>query len=121
MILYGSKRYHFAMVEFAEDNDNGETNNTCPAKILGFFNYKSKGVPMPDLVEAGHSVMEIKANKMHDDTLYAVVHTSTQYVSSDNLMQNFIAPFTLGDPKQCLCCIHRQHCGPIVCVPRLWE
>ena len=101
-ILYGSERYHFAMVKFAEVNDDGETNNTCPAKILGFFKYKSKGVPTPNLIEAGHSVIEIKDNKMHDDTLYAVVHTAIKYVSSDTLMHNFIAPFTLGDPKRCV-------------------
>ena len=85
-IVYRSERYHFAMVKFAEVNNDSETNNTCPVKILGFYKYKLKGVPTPDLVQAGHSVVKIRDKKMQDNTLYAVVHTATHYASSDKLM-----------------------------------
>ena len=39
---------------------------------------------------------------MIDDTMYAVVHTATSYVSWDAIAHSFVMQFTLGHPEDCL-------------------
>ena len=101
--LYGSERYHFCMVQFADTSSQGiDTFSTCPAQIVGFFKYESRGLPTPELIDNNLSLMDIKDQNMIDDTMYAVVHTATSYVSWIELERSFVMPFTLGHPKECV-------------------
>jgi hypothetical protein len=86
--VYGRERYHFAMVTFTDD-DNMQ--NTCPARILSFVRFSTSGFPTPGV-----------AGNQSNECLYAVVHTSTEYLSFDQLDRKFIAPFALGDIKKCV-------------------
>ncbi len=41
--LYGGKRYHFFMVQFADTSFQGiNTFSTCPAQLVVFFKYESR-------------------------------------------------------------------------------
>ena len=37
--------------------------NQSPAKIIGFFQYDTAGIPTPDLVDSGMTVDEIRKKK----------------------------------------------------------
>ena len=39
---------------------------------------------------------------MIDNTMYAVVHMATSYVSWEDLERSFVMKFTLGHPKDCV-------------------
>ena len=101
--LYGGEHYNFCMVQFADTSLQGiDTFSTCPAQIVGFFKYESRGLPTPELIDNNLSLMDIKDQNMIDDTMYAVVHTATSYVSWKDLERSFVMPFTLGHPKECV-------------------
>ncbi len=98
--MYGGKRYHFCIVQFSDTSLQGiDTFSTCPAQIVVFFKYESRGIPTPELIDNNLSLADIKDQNMIDDTMYAVVHTATSYVSWIELEQSFVMPFTLGHPK----------------------
>ena len=99
--MYGGKRYHFCMVQFADTLLQGiDTFSTCPAQIVVLFKYESRGIPTPELIDNNLSIADIKDQNMIDDTMYAVVHTATSYVSWKDLERSFVMPFTLGHPKE---------------------
>jgi len=82
--VYGAERYHFCMVNFIDDEDN---ENTCPARILSFVKFTTKEFPSPD---------------GEQNALYAIVHTSSEYISWNDLDMSFIKPFSLGNMNRCL-------------------
>jgi hypothetical protein len=70
------------MVQFADTSMQGiDTFSKCPAQIVGFFKYESTGIPTPELIDINLSLADIKDQNMMDDTMNAVVHTATSYVS----------------------------------------
>ena len=112
--LRGEHRYDFAMVQF-QDDDN--TVRTCPAKIIGFIKYdETPGIPTPHFVnDDGQSLAEISTNNVVDDNLYAVVHTSSDYLSMEKFQHDFICRFTLGDVNKCMYIIKVQDIvGPLM-------
>ena len=44
----------------------------------------------------------IQENMAVDNNLYVVVHTASDYVSSDQLVKEFVSPFILGDVMSCV-------------------
>ena len=65
------------MVQFADTLQGINTLSTCPAQILVFFKYESRGIPTPKLIDNNLSLVDIKEQNMIDNTMYAVVHTAT--------------------------------------------
>ncbi len=91
------------MVRFADTSMQGiDTFSTCPAQIVVFFKYESRGIPTPELIDNNLSLADIKDPNMIDDTMYAVVHMATSYVSWIELERSFVMPFTLGHLKECV-------------------
>jgi hypothetical protein len=78
------------MVQFADTLQVIDTFSTCPAQIVGFFKYESRGIPTPELIDNNLSLADIKDQNMIDDTMYAVVHTATSYVSLEELEGSFV-------------------------------
>ncbi len=80
--LNGQKRYDYAMIEFVSDDG---TIATCPAMILGFVQYNiTLGIPTAQFKgEEELTLNTIQENMAVDNNLYVVVHTASDYVSSD--------------------------------------
>ncbi len=55
---------------------------------------------------------EIRNNDIVDNHLYVVVHSSSTYLSLDDLQMNFVCKFVLGDVNNCMYIIK---VGDIVC------
>ena len=95
------------MVKFVgtDGNTSKDAENitrVCPAQIVGFFKYKSWGIPTPSLVEQeGWNFDACHSNLLGDDCLYAVVHMASDYVSweRERMKAEFVVPFQLGDAK----------------------
>ncbi len=56
----------------------------------------------PELIDNNLSLADIKDQNMIDDTMYAVAHTATSYVSWIELKKSCVMTFTLGHPKECV-------------------
>jgi hypothetical protein len=99
--MNGQKRYDYAMIEFVSDD---RTIATCPAMILGFVKYNiTLGIPTPQVTgEEEPSLSAIQENMAVDYNLYVVVHTTSDYVSSEQLEMEFVQPFILGDVMNCV-------------------
>ncbi len=97
----GQKRYDYAMIEFVSDDGNIAT---CPARILGFVQYNiTLGIPTPHFTgEEELSLNTIQENMAVDDNLYVVVHTASDYVSSEQMEKKFVSSFILGDVMNCV-------------------
>ena len=67
-----------------------------------FFKYESREIPTPELIDNNLSLSDIKDHNMIYNTMYAVVHTATSYVSWKELEPSFVIQFTLGHPKECV-------------------
>ncbi len=78
------KRYDYAMIEFASDNI---IITTCPAMILGFVQDNiTLGIPTPQFTDKEElSLNTIQENMAVDNNLYVVVHTTSDYVSIEQL------------------------------------
>ena len=101
-LISGKPWYDWAMVQFYEVGHE-EEDSVCPAKILGFFQYNDAGMPTPHLVdELQHSPAFIYHNSIKDETQYAVVVTSENYLPWYEIEQDFISPFHLGSLEKCL-------------------
>ena len=74
-------------------------------KNTWFFKYESRGIPTPELIDNDHTLTDINGQNMIDNTMYAVVHTATSYVSWEELERSCVMQFTLGHPKDCACVI----------------
>ena len=90
------------MVQFSDTLQGIDTISTCPAQILCFFKYKSRGIPTPELIDNNFSLADIKGQNRIDNTMYVVVHMDTSYVSWEELECLFVMQFTLGHPKNCV-------------------
>ena len=100
--VLGRAWYDWCMVPFLEDNMDPE-DAACPAKIYGFFKFTTPGTPTPYLVEdQRYSPQHIRHENMEDDTLYAVVHSASDYLPMYEIENEFISPFKLGSVKKCL-------------------
>ncbi len=98
--MNGDRQYDFAMIDFLLDD--GDT-ATCPAKILGFVRYNiTSGILMPHISGNDGLSNEIPNNKSVDHNLYFIVHTPSDYISIDQLQNDFITLFTLGNIETCL-------------------
>jgi hypothetical protein len=84
------KRYDYAMIEFVSDDG---TVATCPAMILGFVRYNiTLGIPTPQFTGKEElSINTIQENMAVDNNLYVVVHTASDYVSSEQLETKFVS------------------------------
>ncbi len=93
-----------ALARIHEFQDEGVTNSTCPAKILGFVRYNiTKGIPTPQF--SGNeelSLDTIRDNDIIDNNVYVVVHTASDYVLMDQLQSDFITSFSLGNISECV-------------------
>jgi hypothetical protein len=89
------------MIECVSDDG---TIATCPAMILGFEQYNTTlGIPTPQFTgEEGLSLNTIQENMAVDNNLYVVVHTASDYVSSEQLEKEFVSSFILGDGMSCV-------------------
>ena len=67
-----------------------------PALLIGFFQYKTSGIPTPHLVDLQYSVEEIQLQNMADYSMYAVVRSAEKYLSYDDISQNVTHDFKLG-------------------------
>ena len=103
--MYGFKRNHFCMVEFSDGDGESRTTQLCPAQIISFVEFITPGFPTPCSSNCCNQV---------DTSVYAIIHTATNYLSLENLSRNFICPFTLGDPKTCVYIVDIQNiCEPL--------
>ena len=94
--MNGEKRYDYAMINF--ELDDGDT-ATCPAKILGFVRYNiTAGVPSPNRLGTEDHQIEDGCNQ----NIYAVVHTAGDYLSMEQMQNDFVSSFTLGNVESCL-------------------
>jgi hypothetical protein len=95
--MNGQKRYDYAMIEFVSDDG---TIVTCPAKI-------TLGIPTPRCTgEEELSLNTIEENMAVDNNQYMVVHTASDYVSSEQLEKEF---FVIIHPWRCYeLCVHCQ-------------
>jgi hypothetical protein len=80
--MNSQKRYDYAMIEFVSDDG---TIATCPAMILGFVQYNiTLSIPAPQFKgEEELRLNTIQENMAVDNNLYVVVHTASDYVSSE--------------------------------------
>lgn len=52
--------------------------------------------------EEGVTFEEIEESNMEDETMYAIVHAASQWLTIDELESEFSETFLLGDVNQCL-------------------
>ena len=99
--MNGTRRYDYAMINFVSDNGN-ET--TCPCMILGFIRYdQTLGIPTPKFInEDGMTLDRIQQYMYTDNSLYAVVHSASDYLPLEQLQQEFVSSFVLGDVMTCV-------------------
>ena len=99
--MYGKPRYDFAMVRFL---DNDRTIKMAPAKVIGFIKYNlTKSIPTPYFCEElRQTLQEIQNNDIVDNHLYVVIHSSSTYLSLDDVQRNFVCKFVLGDVNNCM-------------------
>ncbi len=99
--MNGQKRYDYAMIEFVSDDG---TIANYPAMILGFLQYNiTLGIPTPQLTgEEEISLITIQENMAVDNNLYVMVHTASNYVSSEQLETEFMSSFILRDVMNCV-------------------
>jgi hypothetical protein len=99
--MNSQKRYDYAMIEFVSDDG---TIAICPAMILGFVQHKiTLGIPTPQFTgEEELSLNTIQQNMAVDNNLYVVVHTASDYVSSEQLEKEFVSSFILGYVMSCV-------------------
>ncbi len=94
-------RYDYAMIEFVSDDG---TIATCPARKLGFVQYKiTLGIPTLQFTgEEELSLNTIQENMAVDNNLYVVVHAASDYVSSEQMEKEFVSAFIRGDIMNCV-------------------
>jgi hypothetical protein len=98
--MNSQKRYDYAMIEFVSDDG---TIATCPAMILGFVQYNiTLGIHSPQFTGEEELTFNTIQNMAVDNNLYMVVHTASDYVSSEQLEKEFVSSFILGDVMNCV-------------------
>jgi len=99
----GHKQYDYALIDF--EGSDGIT-ECCPSLILGFIRYDiTLGIPTPQFIkEEELSLLDIQQNMCTDNSLYAVVHSTSDYLPFEQLQHEFVSTFVLGDVMTCLYC-----------------
>jgi hypothetical protein len=99
--MNGQKRYDYAMIEIVLDDG---TIANYPAMILGFVWLNIPlGIPTPQFTgEEEQSLNSIWENMAVDNNLHVVVHTASDYVSSEQLEKEFVSSFILGKVMNCV-------------------
>ncbi len=89
------------MIEFVSDDG---TIATCPAIILGFVWYNiTLGIPTPQFTgEEELTLNTMQKDMAIDNNLYVVVHTASDYVSSEQLEKEFVSLFILVYVMNCM-------------------
>jgi len=102
-LMNGNRHYDYALIDFV--GDDGST-QSCPSLILGFIRYDiTSGIPTPQFIhEQELTLLEIQQNRSIDNSLYAVVHTASEYLPFEQLQHEFVSTFVLGDVMTCLYC-----------------
>jgi hypothetical protein len=97
----GHKKYDNALIDFEGDEGNTEC---CPSLILGFIRYDiTLGIPTPQFIHDDElSLLDIQQNMCTDNSLYAVVHSTSDYLLFEQLQHEFVSTFVLGDVMTCL-------------------
>ena len=85
--MNGQKRYDYAMIGFVSDDG---TIAMCPTRLLGFVRYNiTLGIPTPQFTGEEELILNtIQENMAVDNNLYLVVHTASDYVSSEQWKMN---------------------------------
>ena len=97
---------------------NYENMGQSPALILGFFQYKSTGIPTPHLIDSQYSLQEIQSQKMVDYSMYAVVRSAEKYLSYEDISKNFTNEFKLGVGDEYLYIVNVESIlGPLLAIP----
>jgi hypothetical protein len=92
------------MVQFADISKQGiDTFSTCPAQIIVFFKYESRGIPTPELIDNNLSLADIKDQNMLDNAMYAVIHMATSYVSWKKIGKVIRNAIHSGSSKKNMC------------------
>jgi hypothetical protein len=75
-----------------------------PAMILGFVRYKiTLGIPTLQFTgEEELPLNTIQENMAVGNNLYVVLHTASDYLSSEQLENEFVSLFILGDVMNCV-------------------
>jgi hypothetical protein len=61
------------------------------------------GIPTPQLTDEEEiSLNTIQENMAVDNNLYVVVHTASDYLSSEQMEKEFVSSFILGDVMNCM-------------------
>ncbi len=61
------------------------------------------GIPTPQFTgEEEQSLNTIQENMVVDNNLYVVVHTASDYVSSEQMEKEFVSSFILGHVMNCV-------------------
>jgi hypothetical protein len=99
--MNGQKRYDYAMIKFVLDDGTIAIGH---AMILGFVQCNiTLGIPTPQFTgEEELTLNTIQENMAVDNNLYVVVHTASDYVSSEQLEKEFVSLFILGDVMNCV-------------------
>jgi hypothetical protein len=89
------------MIEYVSDDG---TIATCPAMILEFVRYSiTLGILTSQFTfEEELTLNTIQENMAVDNNLNVVVHTASDYVSSEQLEKEFMSLFILGDVMNCV-------------------
>ena len=119
-LTMGRPWYDWCMVQFHQDGVE-EEESVCPGRLAGFFKFSTPGTPTPHLVEEEYnSPSHIFMEGMQDDTLYAVIHSAAHNLPMYEIENDFISPFTLGDPKDCIYILDAEAIiGPLSVFPNI--
>ncbi len=97
----GHRQYDYALIDF--EGNEGNT-KSCPSLILGFIRYNvTLGIPTPQFIhEEELLLLDIQQNMYINNSLYAVVHSASDYLPLEQLQHKFVSSFVLGDVMTCL-------------------
>ena len=116
--LQGGSWYDYAMVQFEADGVRKEE-ATSPARLLGFFRYLTPGIPTPHLIDdEGLSPETIQDQRAADNHVYAVVHTSSEYLPWAKFEEEFVSSFRFRDIGDCLFIVKIDNITDPLCVLR---
>ena len=94
---HGNEWYDWCMIQFKEEG-LADNECICPAMIVGIFKYDTVGIPTPHLIgDLEYSAEYISDEQLKDDTIYVIVHASSDWLPYQKLEQNFICCFKLGE------------------------
>ena len=81
------------MIQFEEEG-LADNECICPAMIVGIFKYDTVGISTPHLIgDLEYSAEYISDEQLKDDTIYVIVHASSDWLPYRKLEQNFICCF----------------------------